>query len=92
MSQMPDQEYMNIFRDVIDAKCKGDTAKADKMYEAILGRKQNLETEYGEFYGKLVRERFKDKSKDMLTENGQFSLEGREPGAPQRIAREASRA
>lgn len=92
LSQMPDQEYMNIFRDVIDAKCKGDTAKADKMYEAILGRKQNLETEYGEFYGKLVRERFKDKSRDMLTENGQFSFEGREAGAPQRIAREASRA
>ena len=92
LSQMPDQEYMNIFRDVIDAKCKGDTAKADKMYEAILGRKQNLETEYGEFYGKLVRERFKDKSRDMLTENGQFSFEGREAGASQRIAREASRA
>lgn len=92
LSRMPDQEYMNIFRDVIDAKCKGDTAKADKMYEAILGRKQNLETEYGTFYGKLVRERFKDKSKDMLTENGQFSFEGREAGAPQRTAQEASRA
>ena len=39
-----------------------------------------------------MRERFKDKSKDMLTENGQFSFEGREAGAPQRIAREASRA
>lgn len=92
LSRMPDQEYMDIFKDVIEAKCKGDTAKADKMYEAILSRKQNLEAEYGAFYGKLVRERFREKSKDMLTEDGQFKFEGREAGAPQRTAQRASEA
>jgi len=86
ISRMPDQEYMNIFKDVIEAKCKGNTAKADKMYEAILGRKQNLEEEYGAFYGKLVRERFREKSRDMLSEDGQFKFEGREAAAPERKA------
>ena len=86
ISRMPDQEYMNLFKDVIEVKCKGDTARADKMYEAILGRKQNLEAEYGAFYGKLVRARFHEKSKDMLSEDGQFKFEGRETAAPEREA------
>lgn len=86
ISRMPDQEYMSIFRDVIEAKCRGNTDRADKMFAAILGRKQNLEAEYGTFYGNLVRERFREKSKDMLSEDGKFKFEDREAAAPRREA------
>ncbi len=52
-----DDEYKEMFHDVVEAKCKGDAAKMDKMFERMLERKNGLEAEYGRFFGELNRER-----------------------------------
>lgn len=75
IKDMDKEQYMSMFEDVITAKCKGNKGKETSMYNAILDRKEHLEEEYQNFYGKLVKERYKDKAKDFLDEKGGFRFE-----------------
>lgn len=54
---IPREEYLGLFREVVEAKCKGDPARMEKMNAQILARKEGLRAEYQRFFGELARER-----------------------------------
>jgi len=66
---IPDEEYLGLFHDVVEAKCKGDPGKMKKMNDQILGRKNGLRAEYQRFFGELARERG---ANELVDEAGSF--------------------
>ena len=71
IERIPDDEYLEMFHDVVEAKCKGDPMKMRKMESQILIRKTGLRAEYERFFGELAKERG---ATELLNEAGMFSF------------------
>lgn len=71
IERIPDSDYLDMFHDVVETKCKGDPKKMEKMNAQILARKTGLRAEYERFFGELAKERG---AAELLDENGKFSF------------------
>lgn len=71
IERISDGDYVDMFYEVVKAKCKGDPGKMEKMNAQILARKTGLRAEYERFFGELARERG---AAELLDENGSFSF------------------
>ena len=85
VESITDEDYLDLFRSVVKAKCKEDPAKMKQMENKILARKTGLREEYQRFFGELAVQRGE---KALVDQDGKFSFaaaramkEGRAPEA-----------
>lgn len=71
VESIPDNEYLDMFYEVVKTKCKGNSKKMERMNARILARKTGLRAEYERFFGELVKERG---AAELLDEDGKFSF------------------
>lgn len=63
------EEYLDMFHEVVQTKCKGNPAKMKEINDQILARKDGLRQEYQRFFGELARERG---ANELTNEEGKF--------------------